>query len=315
MSSLAIYEEFISDNMDKRYPLSDEGIGSGSFQIPDSFMVDLKISIGKMDYPSENSYRYTTFVSQLRVYSDYIYVQVSTVSDGIVAVSDPIPTKLTEADTLEDRTLTINPTTSLPINGTLVVGTCLDIAKHVGIWDINEDHGMIFPANIIVVPTSLTGLNVGGRLVTGDINLESGDGISIEYEEATNTIKFSIDPPEDAVITDDDLINIITKTYGKPVVSINGVPPDSFGNIQIDPTDCLMVDINPANSTISFYNPCGPTCASEDFMSDTYNRIVDLNKNVVTLTSFYNSVSNTLAQMGARVSALLEHKTGTPSDK
>lgn len=303
-TSVTIYNEFVDSNLDKRYPLCDEGTGASSFVIPNSFMADLKVCIGTLDNAGESSYRYNTYVSQIRVYADYIYVELSA-SSGVIACSDPIPTDLRLSNTVEERTIMIRPTGTIPVNGTLIVGTCEDISRQIGVWDINKEQGWIFPANIIIVPDSITGIRVNGTTVTGDVILQAGEGIEIDYDKDTNTITFQV-AKDDRVLTDEDFMDLVVGAFGKPITHINGVTPDDTGNVQINPTDCLMVEVNPAAHTISFYNPCGPTCASEEFMEDTYTRISDLNRSAATLSSLYNSVANTLAQMGVRVSAVLE---------
>lgn len=305
--------EFIDSNLDKSYPLNDEGLGAGGFKIPSSFLVDLKLCIGEMDNPGELSYRFNTRISNVTVYSDYVYITISSMYNGSmtpIAKSDPIPTSIIVGDDIDKKTIHINPVGDVPVNGVVIVGTCQDICKTPGYWDIAETSGYIFPANVIVVPTCVTGLMVDGHRLTGDINLVAGDNVELEVDEDNNAVVIKVVPPDDtdAVFNDEDLIRAITDKYGEPIVTINGMSPDASGNIKIEPTDCFMVDIRPENSTIVFYNPCGTTCASEEFMSDTYTRISDLNRNIATLISFYNSVSNTLAQMGVRVSAVLEKK-------
>lgn len=305
-SIVSIYEEFIGGNLDKRYPLIDED-GNSEFRIPDSFLADLKLTIGMMDKPSEDSYTFNTYVSAIKVYPDYIYVEISIDGVGLVAKSDPIPTSLRLGDTVYSRQISIRPVGTTPVNGTLVIGTCEDIIKYPGAWTISKDHGLIFPANVQFMPSVITGIRVGDDYITGDIVLESDDNIDITYDESTNTIKFSLkNNLTEGPITIDDFLEMVSDKFGKPIITINGIKPDGNGNIQIDPTDCLMVTVDPSTSTISFYNPCGSTCASEEFMSDTYSRIADLNRNAAVLTSFYSSVSNVLAQMGVRVSSVLE---------
>ena len=309
-----IYAEFVDSNLDKRYPLTDtdDVTGDSGISIPSSFLADLKLCIGMMDNPGDDSYRFNTSISELLVYPDYVFIRISCPTpDGFVPVaeSDPIPTTLNVGNTIEERTFRIRPTSTIPINGTLVVGTCADIIKYPGVWEISEKQGRVFPANIIVMPDTLNGIRIGDTVVTGDITLEAGDNVDISYDATTNTITISVITPEEAVITDDDLLNIITEKYGIPIVTINGIRPDVKGNFQIMAEDCLELSTMPSAHTITLKNPCGTTCASESFMADTYTRISDLNKNMTVLSSLYSSASNSLAQMGVRVSSVLEPKS------
>lgn len=300
-NSVTIYTEFVDSNLDKRYPLCE----SASSVIPDSFLGDLKLCIGAMDFEGEFSYRYNTRISQVRVYPDYIYVDIA-YQDNTIGRSDPIPTSLRLSDSISSRSFVIHPTGSLPVNGTIVVGSCEDISKMVGVIDVPQGAGDVFPSNVIIMPDSVTSIVVDDRHISGDIVLEAGAGIDIQYEEASNTIKISA-VTSDNEMTDEQFKDAIINYFGSPVLAISGVSPNADGNIDLTPTDCLMVEYSAENHAISFYNPCGEVCASEDFMEDTYDRIEDLNRSVSTLQSMYSSVANTLAQMGIRESAVLKY--------
>lgn len=305
MSATEVYTEFINDNLYKKYPLADVGEYSSEHPIPDSFMGDLKIIIGTMDKPGDNSYQFNTYVSQINVYPDYIYVYISTEHDGVIAKSDPIPVNISLTSQMGEREIPIRPVTSLPVYGSIVVGTCKDIARQQGIINVDIDQGRLFPANVLMLPEVVTGIKVGDSVVSGEVILEAGPGISIDYNKDNNTITFRVsDDVYGGSYDKEDFLEDIEEEYGKPIVTINGISPDEDGAFRILATDCLMVDSG-VNS-ITMYNPCGATCESEEFMRDTYTRISDLNKSVATLSSFYTSVTSVLAQLGARAYAVLE---------
>jgi hypothetical protein len=310
-----IYEEFVDSNMDKRYPLVDIPYGASvnGLDIPDSFLADIKICIGMSDNAGTEEFklRNNTYISNIKIYPDYIYVTLSATiasETKVIAESDAIPVNLTAGSSLEDRTIHIHPVSDIPVNGTLVVGTCYDIAKTPGHWDITKDCGLIFPANIIVMPDALNCIQVGDVRLSGDITLVAGDNVNISCDTTTNTITIDVVPPEESIVNMEDLMGALIDKYGHPVTMINGIPPLN-GNVNIESTDCITLEASATNSTITLYNPCGNTCASEEFMNDTYTRISDLNKGLSVLTSFYNSVSNTLAQMGVRVASVLETRS------
>ena len=314
-NSIDTYVEFVDSNMDKRYPLCDDG--SGSTPIPDSFIADLKLTIGITDRVGNSSFRFNTYISSIRVYPDYIYVEISTTDDGIIAISDPIPTWITVTDPLipEDsttsvcKTIQLRPTTSIPVNGVIVIGTCEDMAKLPGVINLDYDSGCIFPANITTVDGGISGIRIGDTVLTGDITFKASSDVNIMYNKQTNTITFGVKSGQQTgtsgstnAVSDTDILNAIESKYGRPVTSVNGFT----GDIGFSGEDCCVV--TKSDNRISFFNPCGSVCASEEFMENTYERISDLNNNVRVLTEFYNSISGVLAQMGVRVSALLENK-------
>ena len=305
------YNEFIEDNLYKRYPLTDY-VNVNSSIIPDSFMADIKLCINVMDRPGDDSYRYSMYVSKITVYPDYAYVEFKDLEDDIViAKTDPISMRLSMADSVEDRTIMIRPVTTIPVNGTLVVGTCVDIKNIKGVHILTPDEGRLFPSNIIITTNAgVDAIVVGRSRLTGDVTIEAGDYIDIDADTTTNTIKISVDTSNINLSTS-DIIKKLKDKYGNPVRTINGIYPDSDGNIQIDPTDCFMVTTDGANHNISFYNPCAPACASYEFVNESLRRIKELNDTMDLLRSYYESTANTLAQMGVRVSAVIESRKTT----
>ena len=310
-----IYQEFVDDNMYKRYPMiEDTGTPESGVPIPDSFMVDTHITVCTTDRALEDSYKFSVYISKVTVYTDYVYVYFSDIkTSSLIAKSEAIPITLTEKDSISDRTISIMPTGNIAINGSLIVGTCRDIKKLQGVHNYEPEYGMLFPGCVSVSPDYVSGIQVGDQIATGLVTLKAGKNIDIQYDADSNTIEISIkrDNDDNTITNDAELIDYIKSTYGNPIISINGIQPDNKGNITIEPTDCFMVLTDPTNSSITFYNPCAPACASYDFLDDTLDRIKDLNGNVAVLKSFYDSVSNTLAQMGVRISAVIESKKGT----
>lgn len=310
------YNEFIEDNLYKRYPLTDY-VDTNSSIIPDSFMADIKLCISVMDRPGEDSYRYSIYVSKITVYPDYAYVEFRDTKDNIViAKTDPIPMRLSMADSVEDRTIMIRPVTTIPVNGTLVVGTCADIKNIKGVHTLTVNEGRLFPSNIIITTDSgVTSITVNNNSMSGDIILEAGEYVKLEHDADTNTIRVSVDTSNalDINMSTADLIEAIKVKYGTPILSINGITPKEDGDLEISPTDCFMVTTDSVNHSVSFYNPCAPACASYEFVNESLRRIKELNDAMDLLRSFYESTANTLAQMGVRVSAVIESNNSNPS--
>lgn len=311
----AIYDEFIGDNLYKRYPLVDTPESYSGFELPDSFLADATIMIGAMDRTGDESYRYSIYISKVEVHVDYIYLTFADSRGSDIAESDPIPVDLTLSDTVNDRTYKINPTTNLPIQGAVVVGTCEDIVKLPGIHEMKSEYSLLFPSCVATVPPAVIGIRVGDTIFDGVVTLEAGDYIDISYDTDNKKITIAYDPtngPADLVYNEDSLLNAITAKYGKPIITINGeVKPDENGNIGINPTDCFMVETDTGNHSISMYNPCANPCSSYEFLDNALVRINDLNKSVSLLKSMNDSVANTLAQMGVRVASVLESRKGS----
>ena len=309
------YNEFIEDNLYKRYPFMDSPNGDDGFKLPDSFIADIKIAIHMMDRADKESFRYSIYVSKVTVYPDYVYVEFSdSYSKSPIAKTSPIPMSLSLADSVEDRTIMIYPTTDIPLNGTLVVGTCADLHRMKGVHTMTSDDATVFPSNILISANGgVDAIVVDNVRLTGDVVIEAGDYIDIEADEKTNTIKISVDTSNvpDINLSTDDIIQKLKDKYGTPVLSINGITPDGNGDIEISPTDCFMVTTDNINHNISFYNPCAPACASYEFVNESLRRIKELNDTMDLLRSYYESTANTLAQMGVRVSAVIESRKTT----
>lgn len=309
-----LYTEFTDRNMTMRYPLidtatavSDEGVA-----LPDSFLADLRLSLGAMDRAGDASYRFSLFISSVSVYADYAYVVISdTVTGETIAKSDPISLLLNTGDSIASRTVYIRPSGDVPVNGTIIIGTCEDIKNLQGVHEFGFSAGQLFPSNILPAESVLSGFYIGGTYVTGDVTIQEGDGVTLSYNAGTNTITINAATTEESspITSNSGLLDAVTERFGEPVTSINGVTPDNTGNVEIAAVDCLEVTTDMAGHSVTFSNPCGSACASDEFLAETYRRIAEINKNYATLVNLYQSVSGALSQMSSRVAAVFQTET------
>ena len=299
--------EFVNRNMTLRYPLASSAtmVDETGTQIPDSFLADLKVNIGVQDRPGEASYKNKLYVSCIRVYPDYAYIDISDDYDNkIVGTSEPIDMTCDVGSSVEERTFGILPVAGdIPLIGSVVVGTCSDISTLQGVHNLDFEAGRLFPSNVFPVSSVLNGFIVNGEYITGDVTLEAGEGVNISYDDTSNTIKIEVDTTssEAPITTNDDLMDKIISIYGVPITSVNGKQVVG-SNLIIRGGDCISVDSSGVN-TVVISNPCGTPCATDEAFSDIYNRISELNQNFITINSMYQSVSDALTQMSSRVAS------------
>lgn len=297
--------EFVNRNLTLRYPLASSAslIDENSVQLPDSFLADIKINIGIQDRPGSISYKNTLYISCIKVYPDYSYVEISDDYDKVlVGKSEAIDMSCNMSSTIEERTFNILPTSQeVPVVGSIVVGTCEDIAKMQGTHNLLFSGGKLFPSNVFPVSSVLTGFIIDGEYVTGDVTLEPGDGVNFSYDESTNTIKIEVDrtTTEVPITTNQELIDRIDSVYGGPITHVNGIKIEN-NDLRITGGDCITVTGSGGNALI-ISNPCGSPCSTDEAFSDIYNRIAELNQNFITINSMYQSVSDAITQMSSRV--------------
>jgi hypothetical protein len=99
----------------------------------------------------------------------------------------------------------------------------------IGVYNLNTD-GLIFSQCVIPVTEWCTGLVINGKLYTGVVHLNFGEGFTIE-ENADNTIVIGVGElilPDvnTPVVSEKEMQNIAASMLGKGVTSLNGMTGD-----------------------------------------------------------------------------------------
>lgn len=222
--------EWCDYNMSRAYPL-DDSTGGSAGTIPCDALIDCRLlTSGLSEAP--------LYISVIKNSGTQITLSIavdgeSTVFTDCVAIGfDCVKGASIDFETYADGDY------SKFLRGRLIVGNIQSMGSHPTYVEYAPEQTKLFYG--IVTPIDglfITGIRVGDTVLTGDIVLEAGDGINLDVDPITDTIKITADrympPPDNFIITDDNTLkDNIVDTVGTPVTSINGCTPVD-GNISI----------------------------------------------------------------------------------
>lgn len=258
--------EWLSANLSRAYPLDDST--GGSSPIPCRFLVDgLFLTAGIV--------KTSLYISELAIRESDIVMSItgelitdSTDGGDPTFVTFPeliaIPRNAKYGDVFEFYAED-SQNEDVRISGNVVVGDISVYKNHQTLYKLSIEESKIFPAIVIDMgKVCITSLVVGGVRVTGDVVINLGSGLSATVLEdgtiniesigrysrsvatATDTLDQEIDGSNLVIVSDEDLIEEALAKFGTPVTSINGISPDSNGNISIATVDTTFdgEDIN-----------------------------------------------------------------------
>lgn len=154
----------------------------------------------------------------------------------------------------------------------------------------------------------LEAFKVNGVLLTGVVQLKPAQGIKISVGTADNVIKFQLDQNYLQALWLQKIAQYVQdNNLTSPITSINGIQPDSTGNINITGLDC--VNIKGVSGGITIQNPCAkPCCDSNQAVTNiqsTLNLVQDQHK---ILREYFNNMANTVNYMQANLSTLMANR-------
>jgi hypothetical protein len=241
-------------NQTRRYPFADEASvvsTDGVVTLPDDFLVDLVLSVPLSFDPS------TFFVSRVRGYGGGVILTFSSGAEEIATASIPASHQLFDS-------YAVAPLTSANIIGRVVVGTPTAL-QSLSVYNAAFDIAATRVAVTCVRPRiagvdSITVRTADGRSfqLTGQVTFVAGENTSIAV--AAPNIAVNVD----GGVVYDNRFGCNTDLSGRiPVMSINGVLPDSAGNIDLIGTNCVAV--SPGTNGVTISDTCAkPCCGCEE---------------------------------------------------
>ena len=328
--------EWVTHNMHRNFPIIDDIIPSdvtGKI-LPSSFLGGLAIECYPIITARNSDFFYIARVVQA---GSYITVEIGYTPEAgsdsfICGKATGISTSLRSGDPIEDRTFTITPVTeSIPstfpelnyLTGTLIVGTCQDISG-VYLFQGSDSNGANMALHTQISPlcrslpldgvsSLVVELDDGStRVLSGDVVLEAGDGIAFSIgsdstsdETVLEIRRVPMQGSDTPINTLDDAIKALKSALGNPVTMINGVRPDSDGNIDlVTEPGCLTVE-GGDTGFVSITNTCATPCCGDVSDSDMETTIKQLEQARDRLIGYYESISASITALQARLASLV----------
>lgn len=282
--------EWLWLNSQRKYPLLDTCTGldtSGSFTIPDSFLLDMTFPV-----PATASSDPMKFhVLQLASYASGYIVTIGYDSVAIGVFTVPISTHV------NGKVYTIIGVDDYEnFTGYVAIGSLNDInTQPGGVWVFAPANAVIQPRCIVPAVEGLVGIRVSsGGALSGVMNniviFEEGQNAMLRVDEATRTVYI------DAVGSSDYSESCVCdnqRNLGDPIRTINGLHPDANHNFTLVPNDCIS--LTSIGSGLSIADTCSkPCCGCEELL--VVNSALQTLRNQYTTLANYAATIDQLAQ-------------------
>ena len=312
--------DWITFRVHQSYPFADQASGESlqGNMLPQSFLLDINILV-----PSKKNDNLAGdfYISQLRDLNQTFQLVISFISSNKetyfpVAITQGIPKDLGITVPISKRTYTISAIQqdaqtlqSFPwlnkLTGNICAGLTADYSGGSLKFDVT---GTKIHSTCIhfMGGDHLQAIQLDDQYLTGVVKFQAGEGIQFQ-NIGDNTIKITIDRAYIQQITQGSIDNYLVNqggSIGTPIKKINGIFPDSQGNIQIQGIDCVRID--PIGHGITINNPCAKPCCSGNASLDGVSASIDiLKEEQKILRQYYINMSTVVNYMQANLSTLM----------
>lgn len=261
-----IHQGFLNQNAGRAYPLSEEATRrdtSGSYTLPDDFIVDMIVPINAALNYNPSSF----YVSRVTVLGVGVTVEISYWTGSAASLVGRVTIDVSTFE--RNKTYFIEGQDDFEgVVGKLVIGTLESVLLQAGSFDFALAGGRIESSVIAPDIRGITGMRVmdgedAGDLLQGDIAFESGANMRIVVSDfgGTTVLTFSAISGEGTIA---DCACEGQEDLGDPIRTINGVLPDSLGNINLLGDDCLEITPVADEYAVQLADKCSKPCCGCD---------------------------------------------------
>jgi hypothetical protein len=297
--------EWLNANSQRNYPISEEATlkdTTGTFTIPLDFIVDIVWPVQASASINADKFH----ISNISVFGNGVTLTIAYDGTAIGSVSIANSTHQTNQSYFISGTGNFYDSV-----GKVTIGSISKLITSGGSYNFDIAGGRLEPT---VIRPNLKGVSsmlvVNGtetsQNLIGDVEFESGRNIQFTVTQPSGgNPRIRIDATGTAAgQTECDCGN--EAANGTPIKTINGVPPDEFGNIQLVSDDeCMLID-NTGEATILFTDQCSKSCCGCAELDAIVNDLNLLDAEVNTMDGILSRLD---AQVATAITNLLSSKT------
>lgn len=281
---------WLNQNSVRAYPLSEEASRrdkTDSYSLPDNFLVDMVLPVNAtLDYNVSSFY-----LSKLTIFGVGVTLEISYWTGSVASLVGIV--------TIDVNTFDPNKTYYLEgqddfdgVVGKIVIGTLDTIFERAGVFEFELAGGRIESSVIVPDIRGITGMRVLdgsdiGELFQGDIAFEPGANMRFTVSDFGGVTVLTLSAINgEGTIADCECQG--QAELSDPIRTINQVPPDGLGNINLLGDDCLQVTPQATDNQLAIADECSKPCCGcpeLDTLVEDQKRVRDQVQTLVNLTS------------------------------
>ena len=262
MAQGVLHVGWLNQNANRAYPLSEEASRrdtTDSYSLPDELLVDMVLPINaSLDYDPSAFY-----LSKLTVFGTGVSMEFSYWTGAAASFVGRV--------TVDESTFETNKTYYLEgqddfegVVGKLIVGKLDQVFIRAGVVEFDLSGGRIESSVVVPDLRGVTGMRVldgtdVGELFQGDVAFEPGANIRFTVSDFGGVTVLQISAIDGEGTIADCECQGETPEAG-PVRTLNGVPPDTLGNINLIGDDCLQITPKATDNEVGITDKCSKPC-------------------------------------------------------
>lgn len=291
-------QEWLGQNAQRRYPLSDDSSGvdtSGSFRLPGDFLVNLDLPIAAAASADPSRF----FLRQIGVYATGVSLLIG--YQPVVGTAVDVATALIPGDTFTpNRTYALAGVDDFADTvGTVTIGKLSSLDEQpAGLFTFVLDNARIEPDCVRPQLRGFGGLYVrrGQELLGpfyGDIELVAESNCELTPSVVDGTPQILISAVEGAGLAE-PCVCADADAAAPPIYRVNNVTPTAAGDLSVIGDDCLQITTFPGG--IKIEDACSkPCCGCEELEAITRD-LESFGAKFTTLENFLNRLEGSVQQ-------------------
>lgn len=306
MAQGIIHVGWLNQNANRAYPLSEEASrkdSTDSYTLPDDFLVDMVLPVNTtLDYNPSSFY-----VSKVSVFGVGVTIEVSYWTGSAASLVGRVTVDVNSFE--PNKTYFLNGQGDFEdVVGKLVVSTLDTIFDRVGVFAFDLAGGRIESSVIVPDIRGVTGMRVmdgsdTGELFQGDVAFEPGSNTRfVVYDFGGVTVLQVSAISGEGTIADCECQGAVD--LSAPIRTINQVPPDSLGNINVIGDDCLKVTPQATDNQVQVTDDCSKPCCGCSELETLVEDQKRVRDQVQTLTNLASRLESAISVLNTVVTAM-----------
>lgn len=273
---------WLNENANRRFPLADDvsAASSTNWVLPNAVITDLTV-VATVGVHDPNNF----FVSKVTLDGEVLIITIGyksglTTYDVASAVIDTLYHE-------DNASYELKPLTTEGISGRITIGpSSVFVQLSPGVETFVFANTRIVVSCVRPSAGAVTSIGVDSGSVTGDVKFVAGNGVRMTLDSLDNSITIEIDT------NTIDLSGCGCSDASSPLYSINGVTPDSNGNVNIRGASCLV--LKRVGNDLQIFDTCSQPCCDCEGVDNIATKLESIIPKIEEMNNYIETIRSRL---------------------